>query len=238
LLTLGRSLCQEFPISTGEEARRKKYLSEHINAVCIQTQITQSITDFNQSTTCSNLWLFLGATFKPNRFCKKIVAFGAGSLGYARDKDWEFADGSILVSQTQHAALLSIQKKLEIIYSRKIPIYLQDPEYTEEDKKAADKLGMKIINGNFGFGEAWLQLDEWTVVFDFRCATSFPPLYQIIFEISRPMAIFSVEKLTDPDPAHDDDWAAWSYKIVADEHAIEEKRERKNWSEKIPGYGM
>ena len=209
-----------------------------MNAACIHTQITQSIGDFSQSTACSKLWLFLGATFHSKLVCKKIVAFGAGSLGYAREKEWDFVNGSIVAAQTQHAALLSIQKKLEIIYSHKIPIYLQDPEYTEEDKKAAEKFGMKILNGNFGFGEAWLQLDEWTLVFEFRCVTSFQPLYQIIFEISRPLAIFSVEKWTDPDLAHDDKWAAWSYKVVADEHAIEEKSERKNWSEIIPGYGM
>jgi hypothetical protein len=97
---------------------------------------------------------------------------------------------------------------------------------------------MNILNGNFGFGEAWLQLDEWTLVFDFRCAMSFLPLYQIIFEISRPLATFSVEKWVDPDPALDDGWAACSYKLVADEHAVHEKRERKKWSEIIPGYGM
>jgi hypothetical protein len=213
-------------------------ISEHMNAVCIHTQVRRSITDFSQSTTCKNLWLFLGATFNAKLVCKKIVAFGAGSLGYARDKEWEFTKGGILAAQTQHAALLSIQKKLEIIGPHKIPIYLQDPEYTEEDKKVADKLGMNILNGNFGFGEAWLQLDEWTLVFDFRCAMSFLPLYQIIFEISRPLATFSVEKWVDPDPALDDGWAACSYKLVADEHAVHEKRERKKWSEIIPGYGM
>ncbi|KAE9366743.1 hypothetical protein N431DRAFT_445443 [Stipitochalara longipes BDJ] len=194
-------LCREFPVSSEEQAKREKYLSEHMNAACIQTQITQSIRDFSGSTTSQKLWLFLGNTLKREMVRKKIVAFGAGSLGYARDKTWDFANGSILAAQTQHAALVSIQKKLEIIYSHKIPIYLQDSEYTEEDKKIADKLGIKILNGNFGFGETWLEIDEWTLAFDFRCVTSFPPLYQIIFEITRPLAIISIDKWVEPDPA-------------------------------------
>lgn len=182
---------------------------------CIQTQIEKSITDFNGSTTSCSPWLFLGATLKKKSKngpkIQKIVAFGGGSLGFARNKEFGFANGSILAAQTQHAALNSIRQKLEIIYRDKndhhykIDVYLQDPSYTEEDKKAAKKFfNMTIVDGTVGFGEAWLELDESTLVFDLRCINSFPPLYQIIFEITRPFAIISVDRW-EPDPARDEE---------------------------------
>jgi hypothetical protein len=113
-----------------------------MNVACIQTQIERSIDDFNGSTTSVCLWLFLEAILNKNpstnRKITKIVAFGTGSLGCARDENWEYTNGSILAAQTQHAALRSIRHKLEIIYygddekndgrkkKPKIDVYLQD----------------------------------------------------------------------------------------------------------------
>jgi hypothetical protein len=198
----------------------------------------RSVGNFEQSTAVSSLWLFLGNYFTPKLNCRKIVAFGAGPLGYAREKEDTIVNGSLLAAQTKHAALYSIRRKLQIIYRHEIPVYLHDSEYTLEDKKATEKLlDMKVVNGAIGFGEGWIHLDRSTVVFDFRCLNDFPPLYQIIFEITRPLAIFSIQNRVKKHIS-DEEWAVWSYKLIADKHALEEKPSRKRWSEIIPGYGM
>jgi len=83
-----------------------------------------------------------------------------------------------------------MQTELRNLRKGDVPIFLQDPDYAEEDQKAAKELGMTIVNGHFGFEEGWIQIDESTLVVDLH--TTFPPLLQLAFEISRPAGILTV----------------------------------------------
>ena len=94
-----------------------------------------------------------------------------------------------LLCQHQHIAALHIRKALSEISNEKIPIFLQDPAYSEEDKKVAAAFDMEIVNGEAGHQEGWLELDEDTLVLNFRAEIILCPL---AFEITRPAAFFSV----------------------------------------------
>jgi hypothetical protein len=108
--------------------------------------------------------------------------------------------------------LLLIRSTLEILHKKHCPIILQDPEYTDEDQKAANAEGMTIVNANFGYEEGWLKLDESTLVVDH--ITDFPIL-DLIFEITRPAAIFSLKPYKD-EPQDDWKYAPFSFTLLDD----------------------
>jgi hypothetical protein len=94
--------------------------------------------------------------------------------------------------QIQHAALLSIRRSLELHPTDPpISIILQDLEYTEDDKEAAESLEMTIVNGNFGYEKGWAKLDDSTLLVDLSADFDFPIL-GLVFEINRPAAIFTI----------------------------------------------
>ncbi|KAL5330603.1 hypothetical protein ACEPPN_000121 [Leptodophora sp. 'Broadleaf-Isolate-01'] len=130
-----------------------------------------------------------------------MVVFGANSMTIGKDSPYEEreldADGNpipagasqALLCQHQHIAALHIRKALSEISNENIPIFLQDPAYSEEDKKVAAAFDMEIVNGEAGHQEGWLELDEDTLVLNFRAEIILCPL---AFEITRPAAFFSV----------------------------------------------
>jgi hypothetical protein len=120
---------------------------------------------------------------------------------------------------------LAIQRTLERIYNKDVPIFLQDPEYTKEDQIAAEKFGMTIVNGRLGYEEGWLLLDESTLIVDLH--TNFPPLFQLIFGITRPVAILATISYA-PDPGLDWRFSPFPFNI----HDWEENEI------KIPRFGM
>lgn len=196
-----------------------------------------TISDFNQSDACKQFFLFLDKRFTRNMDCKKIVAIGGATLGPARPKNNKHMAPLAAAVQTQHAALLAIRRKLKLIYHKAgdMPIFLQDPLYNEEDKKAAAQLGMTVVNASTGFQEGWVLLDEETLVVDFNC--SLEPRKQLIFEITRPLAIISVGRY-ETHPAEDENWAPYAWHLRANDREIEWEPSLKDWSDVVPGYGM
>ncbi|CAG8956948.1 hypothetical protein HYFRA_00011999 [Hymenoscyphus fraxineus] len=141
---------------------------------------------------------------------EKIVAFGAGSFNPgdpARPKNHPnhplIAVGR--AHRIQHAALLlarrivfeTCKRHTKTITEEDIPIYLQDPELRDIDKKVAENyynlmVVECVLEGDDVEQEGWLKLDESTFFFDFN--TTFP-IYQLLFEITRPAAIFSSTRI-------------------------------------------
>jgi hypothetical protein len=203
-----------------------------MNESNIRKQMSKTIEHFNETQLSKRLALFINQNFREID-CKQIVAFGGTSLGYSKyapnQGDRGGYDELPLKLQTQHAALLKMQTQLRNLHKGDVPIFLQDPDYTEEDQKAAKELGMTIVNGHFGFEEGWIQIDESTLVVDLH--TSFPPLLQLTFEISRPAGILTVFPYeVGMLRAHDKVFAPFSYTIF-------------NWDDEpkpiiVPGMGV
>jgi len=171
-------------------------LENRMNESEIRKQMSKTIRYFDETQLRKRLALFINQNFREID-CNRIVAFGGSSLGYAKNDKLPSLGGQIygydelpLVLQIQHAALLTMQTELRNLRKGDVPIFLQDPDYAEEDQKAAKELGMTIVNGHFGFEEGWIQIDESTLVVDLH--TTFPPLLQLAFEISRPAGILTV----------------------------------------------
>jgi hypothetical protein len=132
--------------------------------------------------------------------------------------------------QIQHAALLSIRRSLETLHPTDppIPIILQDPEYTEDDKEAAESFEMTIVNGNFGYEKGWVELDDSTLLVDLSADLDFPVL-DLVFEITRPAAIFTVCQY---DLQEEEYWRyrPFSYALLDDQEPPEEIT--------VPGLGI
>lgn len=133
----------------------------------------------------SSLWARLQSLLRDNTSYLKaavenIIAFGAAELVPA--KKWP--PNLVHKCLIQHRVVLEARKLLH----NEIPIYLQDPAYVDEDVETAKLLDMKVTKYGFNEHEAILKLNEGSFVFDFL---SVFPVYNTIFEITRPAAIFS-----------------------------------------------
>ncbi|KAN0120065.1 hypothetical protein V8E51_002273 [Hyaloscypha variabilis] len=148
------------------------YKSCRMNAACILPIMMDSIRKYQSLELSHRLALFLTNNISRQLPCKKVVAFGAGAMSYARPiEPWKgagtiYPDLQPLRCQIQHAAVISIHDLLERRLNRKLPLYLQDPFYVEEDAKAAKHFKMAILNPEFGYQEGWVELDEETFFID------------------------------------------------------------------------
>ena len=172
-----------------------------LNAITVKSMFRDTVKTLNLTRLAQELSLFINDHLE-GVGCNKIVAFGGGSLGYAADATFGISANDIeynisatshfgLMCQTQHAALLLIRDTLKNLQGGKdIPIYLSDPDYTEEDAQAAAQLdwNVTVLNSNVGFQQGWVKLDESTLVVDFHAST---PVIQRTFELIRPAAIIT-----------------------------------------------
>ncbi len=146
-----------------------------MNADAIKSTLKWTREFFGSSGAEKDLKLFLTRNLPQQKMhCKKIVAFGGYSIGFARTEthgvlgESYYKDSQPLRYQIENAAVMSIRDTLEKIYKTELPVILQDLNYTEEDKKAASQFEkpMKIVNGDFGFQESWVEIDESTFFID------------------------------------------------------------------------
>jgi len=179
---------------------KKAFLLENrMNAEAIKSTMKWTREFFEGSDVEKGLTQFLTRNLSPQKMpCKKIVAFGGYSMSLARYEKQcgsYYRDWDPLRWQNEHAAVMSIHNTLERIYNTKLPVFLQDLNYTEEDKRAASQFEkpMNIVNGHFGFQEGWVEIDESTFFIDLSTPkTNVDGFYRQIFEFTRPAAIFSV----------------------------------------------
>ena len=192
---LYRKLRDMFPLTPGLleegygciEARQQE--SPTVGALWAQFNAT--IAGFKSTLLYNRIKELARSTFSQVK-CNKIVAFG----GYGISARPNMAKRM----QTQHAALLAIREVWKETNQGDFPIYLQDPQYLAVDQEVAAKYGMQILNGDFGHQMGWAKIDDSTLVVDL--ATAFP-IYEIIFEIARPAAIFT------PGPIDSDSTGLW-----------------------------
>jgi hypothetical protein len=146
--------------------RDQNEMRRRMNTSAIKSTFSENIVNYRTSKLNSAFTQFISNNLHSTN-CKKIVAFGGYSLGVAQSeavkpanavetdperKDYSETEEGLSL-QIQHAAVLSIRRSLETLHPTDppIPIILQDPEYTEDDKETAESLDMTIVNGNFGY---------------------------------------------------------------------------------------
>ncbi|CAG8980745.1 hypothetical protein HYALB_00013695 [Hymenoscyphus albidus] len=133
---------------------------------------------------------------------EKIVAFGGGTLKPAQR--YADAGSSCGAQRTQHATLLVARDMLweysenskGVAMKDDIKILIQDPEYLDIDERIANLNGMEVLKCDTDkhTQAGWAKIDESTFFFDL--GTTFP-LHQLLFEITRPAAIFSPDKIVE-----------------------------------------
>lgn len=148
-------------------------------------------------------------TFAKAPNIKKIVAFGGGYLSTpaAPESVWTVR------YHVQHATLLVFREVWESLNkdkSKKLPIYLSDPQYLPIDVEVAKRYDMTVVNCSPGHQKAWTLLDENTFIVDLK--TCFP-LLTVAFEFCRPAAFYAVARLT-PEYAHKFDFKDDPYTIT------------------------
>jgi hypothetical protein len=158
------------------------------DAATVRSNFDATINRFKGTQLCKRLEVLVHDLFLRTN-CNKIVAFGGFTICAPSGPETAMA----IRLQTQHAALLVIGDVWKEINNARIPIYIQDPQYSELDERVAAHYGMQVVNGDVGHQMGWLKIDESTLVIDLR--TCFP-LIQLVFEITRPAAIFSPVVLT------------------------------------------
>ncbi|KUJ14283.1 uncharacterized protein LY89DRAFT_671646 [Mollisia scopiformis] len=159
-----------------------------LEAATIEGLMEKTISSFRDTDYCNAL-VDIIKTYSNVIRCRKIVAFGGGSMAQASTGSYRHNE-AVLRIQTQHAALWIIRRTLESIHNHNIDIYLQDPDYTDNDLKAAARFNMKILNGRPGFQKGWLEIDESTLVVNL--STGFKYFWHLISEISRSIAMLSL----------------------------------------------
>ncbi|KAK0111060.1 hypothetical protein ONS95_001440 [Cadophora gregata] len=186
------------PLPEIERKLRDIALDNRINEATIVSRFHQTHKMFAETRVARAITGLVHDHMKGIR-CSEIVALGAGSLGHAACiyfGDPPFASYLPpeygLWCQTQHAALLFIRDLLRFRQKEDIPIYISDPEYSDEDAKAAKRFGMTVVNGTAGFQQSWTKLTESTLVVDLHCIG---PIVQRVFEITRPAAITTLLKV-------------------------------------------
>ncbi|KAE9380690.1 hypothetical protein N431DRAFT_459612 [Stipitochalara longipes BDJ] len=213
--------------------------NNRMHALSTLDQMKETMKLFNIDPVSHQLLLLLTRNLSRQMPCKKIVAFGAWAMSLAHpelsvpidDRKLTFYPSDApMRMQVQHAAIFAVRNILEIFYNRKIPLYLQDMNYVEVDKKAAQGLQNPaiIVNGDFGFQQGWVEIDESTLFFD--CSFLTDGFYHHIFEYTRPAAILSLVTYY-PDFKNDFRKAQWSYTYPVDDvHGF--------WDLHYPGLGI
>ena len=157
------------------EARQQ----ESPNVGALWAQFNATIARFKSTLLCNRIKELARSTFSQVK-CNKIVAFGGYGISAPPTM--------VKRMQTQHAALLAIREVWKETNQGDFPIYLQDPQYLAMDQDVAAKCGMQILNGDFSHQMGWAKIDDSTLVVDL--STVFP-IYELIFEIGRPAALFT-----------------------------------------------
>jgi hypothetical protein len=119
----------------------------------------------------------------------KILVLGMGTLT-------PISPGSLANKwQGQHAALEAIRSVWEEhsksrLNLPELPIYIQDPQYSELDEliAGAEPHNLKVVNCSFGHQMGWVKVDNSTLVMEF---VSGFPTFELSLEVARPVAFFS-----------------------------------------------
>lgn len=145
-------------------------MNNRLSAGVIVQRFCDTQTMFERTRLARSLSLFIHDHLRNVR-CSEIIALGGDFLGYAANVTFTagkyktvfdtFTPGDYgLMCQTQHAAVLFIRHGLEHLQKKTIPIFLSDPNYSEDDAEAGKRLKMTVINGNFGFQQSWTKLSK------------------------------------------------------------------------------
>lgn len=120
----------------------------------------------------------------------KIWAFGGWLIAHPRAIDeFEKLEPAYDACIFQHAAVLEVQKILEDGKKKSIPIFFQDPAYTELDKEVAQLLGENsngratVVEDKDGERKAWLDLDENTFFISLQASIQ---VNRLVFELTKP----------------------------------------------------
>ena len=126
----------------------------------------------------------------------KIVCFGLGSpMGKKQWLDDDIADAPGLEpvtrsihrdSFTQLAVALEMAALLEAKMGQAVQVYCQDSDYSAEDEKAMEQLGVEVLDGAYGAHEGFVMVDDTTLVYD--CMLSLSTVRMIVPYV-RPAAI-------------------------------------------------
>jgi hypothetical protein len=244
VLTLIRALADVFHEISINLKERLFLLENRMNAEAIKSTMKCTREFFEGSDLEKRLTLFLTQNLSPQKIpCKKIVAFGGYSMSLARFEKHGVQDGSYykdwdpLRYQIEHAAVMSIHKTLEKIYNTKLPVFLQDLNYTQSDRRAASEFEkpMKIVNGDFGFQEGWVEIDESTFFIDLSAKVD--GFYRQLFEFTRPAAIFSVLGYI---PRPETDWrkAPFVFHLQGEYDGVVVRQKKNGPKRDYPGLGM
>jgi hypothetical protein len=192
-----------FPLTPDELDERDGFIEERYqkspNVGALWAQFDATRAGFKPTLLCKRIKELARSTFSQVK-CNKIVAFGG--LGISAPP--------LMAKrmQTQHAALLAIREVWKETNQGDLPIYLQDPQYLAMDQEVAAKYGMQILNGDFGHQMGWAKIDDSTLVVDL---TTVFPIYELIFEIARPAALFTSGPI---DPNWTDLWVDQPYSLT------------------------
>ncbi|CAG8960181.1 hypothetical protein HYFRA_00010660 [Hymenoscyphus fraxineus] len=116
-----------------------------------------------------------------------MVTFG-GSDAMPLDR-WEA--NHVLKCVIQHRTMYDCREVIRGFAGKsreEISAYAQDPMYTEEDALTLGRVGVEVTGARFNQHDALTKLNENSFVFDFIACY---PVENIIFEITRPAAIFT-----------------------------------------------
>ncbi|VUC23782.1 unnamed protein product [Clonostachys rosea] len=139
------------------------------------------------SSLCRELSNILGSTVSISNAVTKIVCFGLGSLATSIENPTRMADDGLPVHGpgTQHAAALTLATVLGERFGKEpLHVMVQDPAYSEADKKILEEVGIEVIGGFGSLG--FTHVDEETIVFS--CHPNIP-VRQIVADIAKPAAM-------------------------------------------------
>jgi hypothetical protein len=172
------------------------------------------VEEFGRSEICKRLKELLVPLFKKKNVTK-ILALGMGTLTPTNPRQlanrW----------QSQHAALEAIRSVWEEhsksrLNLPELPIYIQDPQYSELDEliAGAGPHNLKVVNCSFGHQMGWAKVDNSTLVMDFA---SLFPTFELSLEIARPVAFFSGRPF-EAIPNGEEPTIPWSYTLRNEKH--------------------
>ncbi|CAI6096278.1 unnamed protein product [Clonostachys chloroleuca] len=153
----------------------------------VQQSWVQARQNWLNSSLCKELSEIIGSTVDKSRAVTRIVCFGLGSLARSIEDPIRMADDGLPIHGpgTQHAAALTLSTILgERLGREPLPVMVQDPAYSEADKKILEEVGIEVIGGFGSLG--FTHVDEETIVFS--CHPNIP-VRQIVADIAKPAAM-------------------------------------------------
>ncbi|CAH0058872.1 unnamed protein product [Clonostachys solani] len=153
----------------------------------VQQSWVEARQNWLNSSLCKEISEIIGSTVDISRPVTRIVCFGLGSLARSIEDPVRMADDGLPVHGpgTQHAAALTLSTILgERLGREPLPVMVQDPAYSEADKKILKEAGIEVIGGFGSLG--FTHVDEETIVFS--CHPNIP-VRQIVADIAKPAAM-------------------------------------------------